>query len=62
MYPGWYSGRTTHTHFKIRTSAGNPNGGYEFTTQLFFDDNFTDQVYLQAPYNTRPESQHEKHK
>jgi hypothetical protein len=24
-----------------------------FTSQLFFDDTFTDQVYALAPYNTR---------
>lgn len=52
IYPGWYSGRTVHIHFKIRatTSAG---GSYEFISQLFFDDTLTDQIFSQAPYNTR---------
>lgn len=47
IYPGWYPGRTVHIHFKIRIN------GYDFTSQLFFDDAFTDQVYLQEPYNQR---------
>ena len=49
VYPGWYPGRTVHIHFKIRIN------GYDFTSQLFFDDAFTDQVYLQEPYNQRGE-------
>ena len=49
IYPGWYQGRTVHTHFKIRT---NPDGqsGYEFTSQVYYDDVLTDQVHAQAPY------------
>src|SRR5215510_12931195 len=52
IYPGWYSGRTVHIHFKIRLFTGTEET-YEFTSQLFCDDTFTDQVYTQAPYNTR---------
>lgn len=52
IYPGWYPGRTVHVHFKIR-SAAPANQTYEFTSQLFFDDAFTDQVYQLPPYNTR---------
>jgi protocatechuate 3,4-dioxygenase beta subunit len=49
IYPGWYPGRTVHIHFKIRThSAAQP--GYEFTSQLYFDDAITDRVHAQAPY------------
>ncbi|MBI3169812.1 MAG: twin-arginine translocation pathway signal protein [Chloroflexi bacterium] len=44
IYPGWYPGRAVHIHFKIRMN------GYDFTSQLFFDDAFTDQVYSQNPY------------
>ena len=52
IYPGWYPGRTTHIHFKIRTnSASQPS--YEFTSQLYFDDALTDQIYAQAPYSTK---------
>jgi protocatechuate 3,4-dioxygenase beta subunit len=52
IYPGWYSGRAVHIHFKIRTtsSTGDP---YEFTSQLFFDDALTDQVYAQPPYASK---------
>lgn len=52
IYPGWYSGRTVHIHFKIR-SAPTTSPGYEFTSQLFFDDALTDQVYTVAPYAGR---------
>jgi protocatechuate 3,4-dioxygenase beta subunit len=52
IYPGWYRGRTVHIHFKIRAAENNAN--YEFTSQLYFDDAFTDQVYTREPYNQRP--------
>lgn len=52
IYPGWYPGRTVHIHFKIRTDPAGQKGS-EFTSQLYFDDLVTDQVYTQAPYNTR---------
>jgi protocatechuate 3,4-dioxygenase beta subunit len=49
IYPGWYSGRAVHIHFKVRSTAG---GGqtYEFTSQLFFDPAISAEVYAQAPY------------
>lgn len=49
IYPGWYPGRTVHIHFKIRTDSPLQQG-YEFTSQLYFDDALTDQVHTQAPY------------
>jgi len=52
IYPGWYSGRTVHLHYKVRLFAGSTRT-YEFTSQLCFDDALTDQVFTQAPYNTR---------
>ena len=52
IYPGWYSGRTVHIHFKVRTYDGSSKT-YEFTSQLFFDDTLSDQVFAQAPYNAR---------
>jgi len=52
IYPGWYSGRAVHIHFKIRLFSGSQTT-YEFTSQLFFDDALTDQVYTQSPYNSR---------
>jgi protocatechuate 3,4-dioxygenase beta subunit len=52
VYPGWYPGRTVHIHFKIRLISGG-NVTHEFTSQLFFDDAFTDKVFKQAPYSSR---------
>ena len=52
IYPGWYPGRAVHIHFKVRSDP-TTSQGFEFTSQLFFDDTFTDQVYTQAPYASR---------
>ena len=52
IYPGWYPGRTVHIHFKVRTDPDSAQG-YEFTSQLFFDDALTDQVLAQPPYNVQ---------
>ena len=52
IYPGWYSSRAVHIHFKIRTTTSS-NQSYEFTSQLFFDDTLSDQVFMQAPYASR---------
>jgi protocatechuate 3,4-dioxygenase beta subunit len=49
IYPGWYPGRTVHIHFKIRTHP-EARRGYEFTSQIYFDDALTDQIHVQAPY------------
>jgi protocatechuate 3,4-dioxygenase beta subunit len=49
IYPGWYRGRTVHTHFKVRTQP-DAASGYEFTSQLFYDDALTDSVHAQPPY------------
>jgi protocatechuate 3,4-dioxygenase beta subunit len=49
IYPGWYQGRTVHIHFKIRTDAA-AESGLEFTSQLFFDDAVSDQVFASEPY------------
>ena len=49
VYPGWYQGRAVHIHFKIRTD---PDGsaGFEFTSQLFFDDEFSKGVFATGVY------------
>lgn len=52
IYPGWYSGRAVHIHFKIRLFNGNQQT-YEFTSQLYFDDTLTDTVHAQTPYNAK---------
>ena len=49
VYPGWYQGRAVHVHFKIRTDAA-ATSGFEFTSQLFFDDAFSDAVYAGSAY------------
>jgi protocatechuate 3,4-dioxygenase beta subunit len=48
IYPGWYPGRTVHIHAKAhldRTSL--------LTTQLYFDDAFTERIYAETPYSQR---------
>jgi protocatechuate 3,4-dioxygenase beta subunit len=48
IYPGWYPGRSVHIHAKAhldRTSL--------LTTQLYFDDAFTERIYAEAPYSQR---------
>ena len=54
IYPGAYRGRAVHIHFKIRSAAA---GGrvHDFTSQLFFDDALSDQVYARPPYAGRGE-------
>jgi len=49
IYPGWYQGRTVHTHFKVRTDP-QAASGYEFTSQLFYDDALTDLMHARQPY------------
>jgi protocatechuate 3,4-dioxygenase beta subunit len=52
IYPGWYSGRAVHVHFKIR-STPTAVTRFEFTSQLYFDEAVTDAVHAQPPYNSR---------
>lgn len=49
IYPGWYSGRTVHIHFKVRTDPGAARGS-AFTSQLYFDDALTSRVHARMPY------------
>jgi protocatechuate 3,4-dioxygenase beta subunit len=53
IYPGWYQGRAVHIHFKIRNHPSDTSG-FDFTSQLYFDESVTDQVYAQAPYSRNP--------
>ena len=54
IYPGWYSGRTVHIHFKIRAGVGEGETAfYDFTSQLFFDEALNDQVHAQEPYASK---------
>ncbi|PJF36383.1 MAG: twin-arginine translocation pathway signal protein [Candidatus Thermofonsia Clade 1 bacterium] len=52
VYPGWYSGRAVHIHFKIRTQPQAARG-HEFTSQLFFDEAVNAAVYQNKPYAAR---------
>jgi len=52
IYPGWYQGRAVHVHFKIRTDAA-ATSGLEFTSQLFFDDALSAQVYSSGVYASK---------
>lgn len=46
IYPGWYSGRTTHIHLKVHLDKQTV-----LTTQLFTTKDFDDQVYAGDPYS-----------
>ena len=48
IYPGWYSGRTVHIHFKVR-----PNANQVLTSQIFFDDALSDGVFEAEPYASK---------
>lgn len=52
VYPGWYQGRAVHVHFKVR-SMPEADPGFDFTSQLFFDDALTDRVHAGEPYAQR---------
>jgi protocatechuate 3,4-dioxygenase beta subunit len=49
IYPGWYSGRAVHIHFKIRTDP-EAEQGHDFTSQVYFDDELTAQILSRKPY------------
>jgi protocatechuate 3,4-dioxygenase beta subunit len=55
VIPGWYSGRTTHIHLRVRSSyseASSTSDGTN-TTQVFFDQTFIDSLATSvAPYDT----------
>lgn len=50
IYPGWYGGRTVHIHAKVGVSNDTV-----LTTQLYFDDAVTDEVFRSEPYASRGE-------
>lgn len=45
IYPGWYPGRTTHIHFKVR-----PTSSTEATSQLYFPEEVSALVYQSGAY------------
>jgi protocatechuate 3,4-dioxygenase beta subunit len=48
IYPGWYMGRTVHIHAKVHL-----DNRTALTTQLYFDDAFTEKVHAAKPYSDR---------
>lgn len=48
IYPGWYQGRTTHVHAKVHFADQT-----RITTQLYFPDDVTAEVYGAAQYAER---------
>jgi protocatechuate 3,4-dioxygenase beta subunit len=53
IYPGWYSGRTVHIHFRVRLYAG-ATVTYNFVSQLYTTTTIDNQVFATSPYNARP--------
>jgi len=54
IFPGWYRGRTTHIHFKVRYLLDGKQPA-SFTSQLFVPDTLADRLYQRAPYFVRTE-------
>lgn len=49
IFPGWYTGRAVHIHIKVHIDKKTV-----LTTQLFFDDTLTDDIYASTtPYSQR---------
>lgn len=64
IYPGWYTGRAVHIHFKIRDALTTNPAQYHFISQFFFNEELTTQVHAQSPYaskGTRDVEQHRQH-
>lgn len=53
IFPGWYTGRTTHIHLRIRTYDSSGNVSINSTTQVFFDDAIATTVYGSSSYYSR---------
>jgi protocatechuate 3,4-dioxygenase beta subunit len=47
VYPGWYRGRTVHIHVKVHL-----NKQTVLISQLFFDEELTEDVYAEEPYKS----------
>ncbi|MGH2943153.1 MAG: intradiol ring-cleavage dioxygenase, partial [Solirubrobacteraceae bacterium] len=52
IFPGWYSGRAVHVHFKVRVFSGSSTT-FEFNSQLFFDPATTNAIYATSAYSSR---------
>ena len=45
IYPGWYRGRAVHVHLRVHVG-----GNTALTSQLFFDDDYTVEIYSEDAY------------
>lgn len=53
IIPGWYSGRTTHIHLRLRSSYDSSDDSGSNTMQLFFDQTLIDTLATSvAPYSS----------
>ncbi|KAH6916516.1 Intradiol ring-cleavage dioxygenase [Coprinopsis sp. MPI-PUGE-AT-0042] len=61
IYPGYYTGRTTHIHTMVHTGAWQTRSNGTFVSgtgtlnhigQFFFDESWNDRVFASYPYNT----------
>ena len=54
IIPGWYSGRTTHIHLRLRSTYDSSGTGGTNTMQLFFDQSLMDTLYTTvSPYSSK---------
>ena len=52
IIPGWYSGRTTHIHFRLRSTYDSSDSGATNTMQVFFDQTLIDTLATSvSPYS-----------
>jgi protocatechuate 3,4-dioxygenase beta subunit len=52
IIPGWYAGRTTHIHLRLRSTYGSTTTGGTNTTQLFFPQDIIDTINTTiSPYS-----------
>ena len=53
ILPGWYSGRTTHIHLRLRSTYDSSSSGGTNTMQLFFDQTLIDTLATSvSPYSS----------
>jgi hypothetical protein len=52
IFPGWYAGRTTHIHLRLRSTYDSTSTGGTNTTQLFFPQDTIDTINTTiSPYS-----------
>jgi len=58
IIPGWYAGRTTHIHLRLRSTYDSTTTGGTNTTQLFFPQDVIDTINTTiSPYRTERRAQ-----